>query len=446
MKFLAPIDLTKNELQNAVIHVLPSDPSSPSPGQIYYNSASGYFFGWNGDLNQWDNLSQGGGGGGGDADTLDGEDGSYYLNRANHTGTNDADTLEGSDLDYVLDRTNHTGTQTASTISDLAATVQAYALSSFAVPTGDVDFDGYKLTGLADPSADDDAANKRYVDLVAQGFKFKGTAYVATAAVLPNTPTYSNGSSGVGATLTAGANSTLTVDGVVVPVNSFVLVKDQAAAEQNGLYQLTTAGSGAAAWVLTRADNMNTTGEFVGAFVVIEDAGSTIKNRAYLCTNSTAPTVGTTGVTFSQLAGVDYTGTTNRITITGLAIDISASYAGQASIITVGTITTGTWQGTAIAVAYGGTGATDAAGARSNLDVPQTPYSATVGDNSTTTFNITAGTHGRAGNGKLLVKLYEVSSGDEVFANVSVNNSNGTVTLVFAVAPTTNQYRVVISG
>lgn len=66
------------------------------------------------------------------------------------------------------------------------------------------------------------------------------------------------------------------------------------------------------------------------------------------------------------------TGTASRITSTGGAtpvIDISASYVGQASITTLGTITTGTWTGTAIAVANGGTGATSASNARTNLGV-----------------------------------------------------------------------------
>ena len=70
-----------------------------------------------------------------------------------------------------------------------------------------------------------------------------------------------------------------------------------------------------------------------------------------------------------QVRSID--GTLNRIVVTdgdGQAgnptIDIDAAYVGQASIVTVGTITTGTWNGTTIGVAYGGTGATDAANAR----------------------------------------------------------------------------------
>lgn len=54
------------------------------------------------------------------------------------------------------------------------------------------------------------------------------------------------------------------------------------------------------------------------------------------------------------------TGTNNRITSSGgtsPAIDISASYVGQTSITTLGTISTGTWQGTKIGLAYGGTNA-----------------------------------------------------------------------------------------
>jgi len=63
--------------------------------------------------------------------------------------------------------------------------------------------------------------------------------------------------------------------------------------------------------------------------------------------------------------GRTLTGTTNRVTITngdGVSgnptVDIHSSYAGQTSITTLGTITTGTWNGTTIDVARGGTGLT----------------------------------------------------------------------------------------
>lgn len=86
--------------------------------------------------------------------------------------------------------------------------------------------------------------------------------------------------------------------------------------------------------------------------------------------------VGTNGFVLTLVAGLPawvaasggaYTGTTNRITITGSAIDISATYVGQTSLTTLGTVTTGTWNGTTIAVANGGTGQTTLAAAATAL-------------------------------------------------------------------------------
>jgi len=69
------------------------------------------------------------------------------------------------------------------------------------------------------------------------------------------------------------------------------------------------------------------------------------------------------------------TGTSNRISVSNGSgaggnptINIDSSYVGQTSITTLGTITTGTWQGTAIAVNQGGTGSTSASGARGALN------------------------------------------------------------------------------
>jgi hypothetical protein len=76
----------------------------------------------------------------------------------------------------------------------------------------------------------------------------------------------------------------------------------------------------------------------------------------------------------NTFAGRTLTGVTNRTTVTngdGVSgnptIDISATYAGQATITTVGVVSTGTWQGSAVAVLYGGTGSTTASGARTSL-------------------------------------------------------------------------------
>jgi hypothetical protein len=58
-------------------------------------------------------------------------------------------------------------------------------------------------------------------------------------------------------------------------------------------------------------------------------------------------------------------GTANRISVTGSSgpnpvVDLDSAYVGQTSITTLGTITTGTWNGATIAIANGGTGASTA--------------------------------------------------------------------------------------
>jgi hypothetical protein len=158
------------------------------------------------------------------------------------------------------------------------------------------------------------------------------------------------------------------------------------------------------------------------------------------------------GATWDKIDSTDPTvsGTAGRITVTPIGdneyqVDVASAYVGQATIVTVGTIGTGVWQGTEIGVAYGGTGATTAAGARANLGATGR-YTGTIGNGSATSITITQATHGLASDTRIQVAVYDASSGDEVYPGVSVDNSNGTVTLTFAVAPTTNQYRVVLIG
>jgi Pectate lyase superfamily protein len=151
---------------------------------------------------------------------------------------------------------------------------------------------GGTITGMANPVNSTDVANKQYVDASASGLNILAQSRLATAAILPNSPTYSNGTAGVGATLTAGSNSTLTVDGTVANLNDVILVQNQASAFQNGIYAVTTAGSGSAAWVLTRATYFNTAALMkVGSYTLI-NAGATNINKSFVL-NSVVTTVGT---------------------------------------------------------------------------------------------------------------------------------------------------------
>src|SRR5437870_4954812 len=100
------------------------------------------------------------------------------------------------------------------------------------------------------PSASTDVAIKSYVDSVAQGLSVKPSAAAATAVALSPTNNYANGSSGVGATLTATGNGALTVDGYATALNDYILVKNEASGLKHGLYKVTTLGTASVSYVL----------------------------------------------------------------------------------------------------------------------------------------------------------------------------------------------------
>lgn len=137
---------------------------------------------------------------------------------------------------------------------------------------------------------------------VAQNSIVLPSAACATTTTLPAC-TYANGASGVGATLTGNANGALgTIDGHATVINEYLLVKNQASALQNGLYQITTIGDGTHQFVLTRPTQQDSTGKYVNTFTYVVNGtvnGSTFWN----CTNATAPNVGTDGINYSQSAG-----------------------------------------------------------------------------------------------------------------------------------------------
>lgn len=114
------------------------------------------------------------------------------------------------------------------------------------------------------------------------------------------TATYANGASGVGATLTnSGVQAAFSVDGVSPPINSRILVKNQASTFQNGCYTLTTVGSGASNWVLTRALDYDSPSEIVPGTMFIVLNGSTLTSSGWIET-ATVATVGTDPVVFAQ--------------------------------------------------------------------------------------------------------------------------------------------------
>lgn len=167
------------------------------------------------------------------------------------------------------------------------------------------------ITDLVSPVNASDAATKAYVDSVASGLNILATSTLATAAVLPNSPTYSNGALGVGATLTAGSNTTLTVDGTSAPLSTVVLVKNQASAFQNGIYTVTQAGSGGAPWILTRATYFDQAAEMLAGSYTFVTGGATNVGNSFVLQTAVA-TVGTDALNwslFTQSTGANVVGT-----------------------------------------------------------------------------------------------------------------------------------------
>jgi hypothetical protein len=112
----------------------------------------------------------------------------------------------------------------------------------------------------ADPTAALQSATKQYVDnIAAAGIHYHQACRAETTANL--NATYNNGSSGVGATLTnAGTQAALVLDGVTLVAADRVMIQDQTNAAHNGIYTVTTVGSGSTNWVLTRATDADSYG------------------------------------------------------------------------------------------------------------------------------------------------------------------------------------------
>lgn len=489
----AAIDLVKSELQNAKVQNLASAPGSPVTGQIYYNSTGGdnHMYYWNGSA--WivmdgsqatvtyatpGNSAVGDSAAQGSASTVARSDhvhGRESFGAVTAISTFGASSANGSATTVARSDHNH-----GSPVHDNAAH-SAINLSALAAPTGAVAWGSQRITTLADPTSAQDAATKNYVDSVATGLDVRDAARLATAAVLPNSPTYSNGTSGVGATLTAGANAALTVDGTAVALNDRILVKNQASGLQNGIYTVTTVGSGAAAWVLTRAADDDTAGEIsAGSFVFVQE-GSANSDTGWVQTTNNPITVGTTALVFTQFSGagaVDVgTGLSRSGTIISLSVPVSVANGGTgASTFTTNGVLLGnttsaitaTTAGSAyqvlrvpsgggapafgsidlsqsaavtgtLAVANGGTGGNSTATAKTALGF-MTRYAIDVGGSTSVTVTHNLGTK------DVLVNLWDNTTPfAEVIADVQHTTTN-TVTLLFQTAPSAAQYRCVVLG
>ncbi len=234
-------------------------------------------------------------------------------------GTDLSTTLEGSlDVGSTL---NVTGVTTLNALAYTAGNIAAAANNTVLVTKAYVD------------------------DATSNGFHVHTPVLVATTGNL--TANYNNGSSGVGATLTnSGTQVALSIDGVSMNVNDRVLVWQQTSGLQNGVYVVTTVGSGSTNWVLTRAADADTAGEnnpdeLGGGDYFFVQSGATLGYHSFICTNTDTITFGTTAITFSEFSQVPvYTGGTN-INVNGQVISLTGTVGPTNGGTGVNTVATG---------------------------------------------------------------------------------------------------------
>lgn len=344
-KFLTNIDLNQNQLINATFEVLASDPASGNfEGRLIYNSTTDTIKVYTGAAFKSLPHTIASGGGAGIAEALS-------ISESNGTITL---TLNVADSDSA-------GLLPAAFFNDLTDATSDATNSKL------VKRDAQGNAKVATPTDSAHIATKGYVDAARQGLDVKQSVRVASTAPVA-----------IASALEAGD----VIDGVTLVAGDRVLLKDQSTASENGIYVAVTSGAA------PRADDADTSAKVTTGMFTFVAEGTTNGDNGFVLTTNDTITLGTTALTFVQFSGagsftagdgVSQTGNTinvnvtaNRTAITSDAVDISANYVGQSSITTVGTIATGTWNGTVIAGEYGGTG------------VANTGKTVTLGGNLTT--------------------------------------------------------------
>jgi hypothetical protein len=209
------------------------------------------------------------------------------------------------------------GNVNTNTIVGTGTTVKSIGDLSLSA-TGNIVVNSY-INGVTTPVQDTDAANKGYVDSVAQGLDPKASVEYATTTAL-SAYTYNNGTSGVGATITANADGALSIDGSTLSANARVLIKNETStnAPYNGIYVVTDPGGVSAPFVLTRSADFNQPSEIPSAFTFVE-AGGTNADTGWVCTTNAPVVIGVTNITFVQFSGAgQYTANTSAgLSLTG---------------------------------------------------------------------------------------------------------------------------------
>src|SRR6056300_445368 len=209
----------------------------------------------------------------------------------------------------VVDDITINGSTIQTTASNTDITLSPHGTGTVVVPSG------YELrTGLTAESL----VNKAYVDAIAEGLHVHASTKAATTQTLAaesgDTVTYSNGSSGVGATLTLSTGIS-TLDGYTLVDGDRILIKNESNTAHNGIYIRTSST------VFTRAIDFDTIAEVAsGDFLFVEN-GTANGSNGYVQTEPTTA-IGTSAIVFEQFSGAGQITAGAGLSKTGNQLDV----------------------------------------------------------------------------------------------------------------------------
>lgn len=437
-KFVTNLDLNQNQLLNATFQVLPSDPSENNfDGRMIFNSTEGTIKVYDATAGVWRKMVTGVTAGGDYSSSL-------TINEANGTIT----------ITPNLATSASAGLLSASDFTKLADATSEATANKLVIR------DGSGQTKFGTPTDANHAATKSYVDAARSGLDVKQSVKVATTAQ---------------GTLSTSFAAGQIVDGYTLVAGDRILIKDQgngSAHVDNGIYTVNASGAP------TRATDADENAEVTPGLFTFVEQGDTNGDAGFVLATNGSITVGSTALLFTQFSGTGQITAGDGLSKAGSIINVndddvtiyvdgnddlavkSSSTAGQV-LLSQGS-GTAAWGALDLSdsdattnilpINRGGTSASTAAGARTALAETSTSGQTTatpvlgrvayqVLSGSSTSYTVTH----NFGTRNVVVQVFDSSTYETVFTDVT-RTSTDSVTIGFAVAPSSGAYTAVVTG